>query len=82
VTVCNSAAGEICPVWPGKPTSAHWGIPDPAAVDGSIEERRRAFHAALQALAARIQSLIALPLRSFDTQALKAALREIGCTRP
>jgi arsenate reductase (thioredoxin) len=79
-TVCDNAAGEACPVWPGKPASAHWGIPDPAAVEGSDTERRGAFRAAYLALHARIERFVALPLASLEPQALKAALQEIGRT--
>jgi protein-tyrosine-phosphatase len=79
-TVCDNAAGEACPVWPGKPVVAHWGIPDPAAVEGSHKERRGAFRAAYRALRVRIERFIALPLASLEPQALKAALQEIGRT--
>jgi protein-tyrosine-phosphatase len=81
-TVCDSAAAETCPVWPGKPAIAHWGIPDPAAVTGPESERRRAFQAAYQALEARIKRFVALPLASLEPQALKAALAEIGGSAP
>jgi protein-tyrosine-phosphatase len=81
-TVCDNAAGEACPVWPGKPASAHWGIPDPAAVEGSDTERRGAFRAAYRALHARIERFVALPLASLEPQALSAALQEIGRTAP
>jgi arsenate reductase len=81
-TVCDNAAGEACPVWPGRPAVAHWGIPDPAAVEGSDTERRRAFRTAYQALQARIERFIALPLASLGPQALKATLQEIGRTLP
>jgi arsenate reductase len=69
-------------VWPGKPTSAHWGIPDPAAVEGSERERRQAFRSALDSLAARIERLIALPIETFAPKELKDALQEIGRTTP
>ena len=82
LTVCDNAAGEVCPVWPGKPTSAHWGIPDPAAAAGSEDERRQAFRTALKALDARIKCFVALPLESLDPKTLKAALQEIGRTTP
>jgi protein-tyrosine-phosphatase len=82
LTVCDSAAAEQCPVWPGKPASAHWGIPDPAAAAGSEGERRRAFRAAYRALEARIERFIALPLASLDPQAIKSALQEIGRAAP
>jgi arsenate reductase len=82
LTVCDNAASEACPVWPGKPAVAHWGIPDPAALEGSESERRHAFRAAYRALEARIERFVALPLASLEPQALKAALREIGRTVP
>ena len=79
-TVCDNAAAEPCPVWPGKPAIAHWGVPDPAAATGSDTERRQAFRAAYVALDARIKRFVALPVASLEPQALKAALREIGST--
>jgi arsenate reductase len=82
LTVCDNAAGEACPVWPGRPTNAHWGIPDPAAVDGSESVRRAAFAAALKKLDARIKRFVALPIESMEPQQLKAALQEIGSTTP
>jgi protein-tyrosine-phosphatase len=81
-TVCDNAAGESCPVWPGRPASAHWGIPDPAAVEGNAGERRRAFRDAYRALEARIVRFVALPFASLEPQALKTALQEIGRTAP
>jgi protein-tyrosine-phosphatase len=77
-TVCDNAAGEACPVWPGRPTSAHWGIPDPAAVEGSAQERRQAFLTAFNALDARIKRFLSLPLNTLQTAELEAALSEIG----
>jgi protein-tyrosine-phosphatase len=77
-TVCDNAAAEACPVWPGGPTVAHWGIPDPAAAVGTESERCRAFRAAYETLEVRIKRFAALPLESLEPQALKAALREIG----
>lgn len=77
-TVCDSAAGEACPVWPGQPMTAHWGIEDPAAVDGTAAQREAAFAAALRYLKNRISLFTALPLRSLDAIALGARLREIG----
>ncbi|HEY6704578.1 MAG TPA: arsenate reductase ArsC, partial [Xanthobacteraceae bacterium] len=75
-TVCDNAAGDVCPVWPGQPMTAHWGIEDPAAV-GS-EEQRQAFRSAFYALQRRIQLFLALPLASIDEMSLQAKLREIG----
>jgi arsenate reductase len=80
-TVCDNAAGEICPVWPGQPMTAHWGIEDPAAVEGDEEHRRRAFRSAFYALQRRIQLFLALPLESIDELSLQTRLREIGRTR-
>jgi arsenate reductase (thioredoxin) len=77
-TVCDNAAGEVCPVWPGQPISAHWGVEDPAAVTGSDEVRRRAFMKAFAELSARINLLIALPLDKLDRLTLKRKLDEIG----
>jgi arsenate reductase (thioredoxin) len=78
VTVCDQAASEMCPIWPGHPMTAHWGLPDPAAVDGSLNERREAFRDALQALEHRIQMLISLPVERFDPATLKRRAQEIG----
>jgi protein-tyrosine-phosphatase len=77
-TVCDNAAGEACPVWPGRPTSAHWGIPDPAAAQGSDGERRQAFLTAFDSLDERIRRFLALPLKSLSPSELKTALQEIG----
>jgi arsenate reductase len=82
LTVCDNAAGEVCPIWPGRPTSAHWGIPDPAAAEGTENERRQAFREALDALKARIERLVSLPLDELEPAKLKAALQEIGRTTP
>lgn len=78
ITVCDNAAGESCPVWPGRPVSAHWGIEDPAAVEGSGQ--RAAFERALHYLRNRISLLLALPLDSIDDLALRVKLREIGAS--
>lgn len=80
-TVCDNAAGEVCPVWPGMPMTAHWGIADPAAVEGTESERVSAFHKALNELDSRIKLLTSLPLESLDRMTLQAKLREIGSTR-
>jgi protein-tyrosine-phosphatase len=77
-TVCDNAAGEVCPVWPGQPISAHWGVNDPAAVEGAEEVRRRAFFRAYTELSARINLLISLPLGKLDRLVLKKKLDEIG----
>jgi arsenate reductase len=77
-TVCDSAASEVCPIWPGHPTTAHWGIPDPAAVTGSDEEIQRAFRDAFFLLDRRITLVLDLPLASFDSLALKANLDAVG----
>ena len=75
-TVCDNAAGEVCPIWPGKPVTAHWGIEDPAAVED--ERQRAAFWTAYQALKQRIDLFLALPLESIDELSLSNRLREIG----
>lgn len=77
-TVCDNAAGEVCPVWPGKPITAHWGVEDPAAVTGSDDAKRRAFLKAFSELSSRINLLLALPLDKLDRHALKSRLDEIG----
>jgi len=77
-TVCDAAAGESCPVWPGQPMTAHWGIPDPAAATGSAAEVALAFKQAYRLLAQRIGIFAALPFRSLDRLSLQAKLKEIG----
>ena len=79
-TVCDNAAGEVCPIWPGKPMTAHWGIADPAAVEGSDAERAFAFRKALKELETRIKLLTSLSIDSLDRMTLEAKLREIGQT--
>lgn len=78
VTVCDNAAGEVCPVWPARPVSAHWGVPDPAAVMGSEEERKLAFLSAWLKLRRRIDLLLALPIEKLDDSALQRDLRAIA----
>jgi arsenate reductase (thioredoxin) len=78
LTVCDSAAGKTCPIWPGHPVSAHWGVPDPAAVQGSDPEKRRAFLDAFNQLSARIRLFINLPFEKLERHALERKLREIG----
>lgn len=77
-TVCDNAAGEACPVWPGQPMTAHWGIEDPAAIEGTELEKEAAFVAAHRFLKNRIDAFINLPLKSIDALALGPKLREIG----
>jgi len=77
-TVCDAAAGESCPVWPGQPMRAHWGVEDPAAFEGPEEEQRRVFRRVSVELERRIELFLALPLESIDRLALQARLREIG----
>ncbi|HUL67893.1 MAG TPA: arsenate reductase ArsC [Burkholderiaceae bacterium] len=77
-TVCDNAAGEVCPLWPGQPISAHWGVEDPAAVSGTDEDKRRAFFKAFNVLQNRIQLFLNLPLMKLDRVALKQRLDEIG----
>jgi len=77
-TVCDQAAGEICPLWPGNPITAHWGVPDPAAVEGSEEHRRQAFRDACRQLEARIKLFTALPIDKLDRLALKRRSDQIG----
>lgn len=77
-TVCDKAAGEVCPVWPGQPVTAHWGLPDPAAVEGSEVEKLQAFHDTALALKRRIELMLALPLSTLDEMSLQKAVRDIG----
>ncbi len=79
-TVCDNAAGEVCPVWYGAPMTAHWGIPDPAHIEGD-EARRAAFNKAAEQLARRIGLFMALPIEKLDKLALKDKLSEIGRTK-
>ena len=77
-TVCDNAAGEVCPVWPGQPITAHWGIADPAAAAGSDADKRKAFLRAFSELSTRINFLLALPIDKLDRLTLKRKLDEIG----
>ena len=77
-TVCDNAANEVCPLWPGQPMTAHWGIPDPAAVKGTPEEIERAFSKAFAALDRRISLFLCLPLSSLDSFSLQRELDNIG----
>jgi arsenate reductase len=78
ITVCDNAAGEVCPIWPGHPVKAHWGIEDPAAVDGSRVEKLAAFATAFRYLKNRISSLIALPVGTLEASRLEESVRTIG----
>lgn len=77
-TVCDNAAGEVCPMWPGQPITAHWGIPDPAAVEGTDDQKRRAFDDAFRILERRISLFLSLPIRSLEQLVLQERLSEIG----
>ena len=77
-TVCDTAAGEVCPVWPGQPLTAHWGLPDPAAVEGSDEAKAKAFHDTAITLKRRIELMMALPLASLDRLAIHNEIKDIG----
>lgn len=77
-TVCDNAAKEVCPVWPGQPITAHWGVPDPAAVEGSPEQIDKAFRDAFMILERRISLMLCLPLASLDTLAIKKEVDRIG----
>jgi len=77
-TVCDNAAQEVCPIWPGQPMTAHWGVPDPAAVQGTNEELQKAFRDAFFMLDRRISLFLNLPLASLDNLAVKKQIDEIG----
>ena len=79
-TVCDNAAGEVCPHWPGQPMTAHWGIPDPAAVEGSDAEKSVAFREAFRSMEMRIRLFLSLPLASIDRMRLKERMDAIGRT--
>ena len=78
VTVCDKAAGEMCPLWPGQPVTAHWGFPDPAAVEGTDEEKRAAFALTLRQMRTRVQLFLSLPLDTLDRMAIENRMRAIG----
>jgi arsenate reductase len=77
-TVCDRAAGESCPFWPGQPMTAHWGVPDPAAFEGSDDEKRMQFRATAVTLKRRIDLMLSLPIESLDAMALKQGIDDIG----
>ncbi|HWT53822.1 MAG TPA: arsenate reductase ArsC [Rhodocyclaceae bacterium] len=81
ITVCDNAAGEVCPVWPGKPTTGHWGIEDPAAVEGTDAEKLAAFSHAFTLMNRRISLLVNLPDAKLQAQAIKQELNQIGALR-
>lgn len=81
-TVCDNAAAEVCPIWPGQPMTAHWGIPDPAAVEGNEAERRLAFADTYRLLTNRISIFVNLPIQSLDRLSLQKRLTEIGRKLP
>jgi arsenate reductase len=78
ITVCDNAAGEACPLWPGKPVTAHWGFPDPAAVVGTDEQKRAAFAQTLRQMRHRVQLFLSLPLETLDRMAIESRMRAIG----
>ena len=80
ITICDNAAGEVCPVWPGRPLGAHWGVPDPAMFSGNEAATAAVFDATLDRLRRRIQALLALPLDSLSVDEVKYRLNEIGLT--
>jgi protein-tyrosine-phosphatase len=80
ITVCDNAAGEVCPIWPGQPVTAHWGVPDPAAVIGGDEDKRRVVSDVARTLLNRIRIFTSLPLDKLDRLTLQNRLREIGKT--
>jgi arsenate reductase len=77
-TVCDNAAGEVCPVWPGQPMTAHWGVADPASFDGTDAQKAKVFWDAAIVLKRRIELMLALPLRSLDRMAIQREIRDIG----
>jgi arsenate reductase len=78
ITVCDNAAGEVCPVWPGQPISAHWGVPDPAAVEGDNDRKLKAFVDTAFIMKRRIELFLALPMATLDKIGLQQATRDIG----
>lgn len=78
ITVCDNAAGESCPIWPGRPVTAHWGIEDPASIVGTEEQKRAAFKRALGYLKTRIDLLVGLPISDLDDRTFRSRVREIG----
>jgi arsenate reductase len=81
ITVCDNAAGEVCPIWPGHPVTAHWSFEDPAAVEGSDEQKRAAFAKIYKQILARMTTFVGLPLHSLEKNAIQHEVRKIGETR-
>lgn len=79
ITVCDNAAGETCPAWPGQPMTAHWGLPDPAAVEGSQDAKLQAFHEVAVTMKRRIDIMQSLPLERLDRLALQKQVRDVPC---
>lgn len=77
-TVCDNAASEVCPIWPGQPMTAHWGVADPSAVQGSDDQKRQAFQDTAEILKRRIERMLALPLQTLDKMALQREVKAIG----
>jgi len=77
-TVCDNAAGEVCPMWPGQPMTAHWGVPDPAAFEGTDTEKAAVFMSAAVTLKRRLELMLALPIKSLDAMAIKREITQIG----
>lgn len=82
ITVCDNAAGEVCPIWPGQPMSAHWGFEDPAAFQGPDAEKRRVFQTTFRQIGNRVRLLISLPIEKLDRLSLRQKIKEIGKTPP
>lgn len=80
-TVCDNAAGEVCPIWPGQPMTAHWGVEDPAAVEGTLDQKRAAFKKAYRELEARIKIFSSLPIKALDRTRLQQRIDELGRSR-
>jgi arsenate reductase len=78
ITVCDNAAGEVCPVWPGRPATAHWGFEDPAAAEGSDDDKRAAFDLVFGQIRQRVAAFVQLPLERMDASVVQSALRAIG----
>ena len=82
ITVCDNAAGEACPFWPGHPATAHWGFEDPAAAQGTDDDKRAAFDKVFRQIAARVERFAALPIETMTPESIRQAVREIGESQP